>query len=153
MVEGENIMLNLEFIWIGILGYVLSLILWCIFRFKDGCLSYLIASFGVCGSVATIIIVPISLGEYSNILAIISGIIMIGLFLITCNDNFEKILSIETLKIFGKVILIFLFMGLFILSITLRDSDGFWIEVLSTILWPISIIGLLVSFASFNGEE
>ena len=139
-------------IWIWILVYIISLSFLVIFRFKEGFLSYLLSFLGMSDCVMNMIIVPGALGEYSIIWAIISGLIMMGLFFTICNDKVEEFLSINTIKIFIKVIFLFVFLGLLIFSLYLYNCDNFWLEILTMFLLFVSILGLFATIASLNGE-
>ena len=134
--------------------YIIGLILWIIFRLKDGCITWLLGFLGISCSLITMIFVPGIIFEENVLLGIIVGLIMFGIFFGINTEAFDKFFSITTIKIVLLVIGLFILLGLFILAFYFRDKGGLLNQLISIICLITSLIGAIIILSKLEeGRE
>ena len=151
--KGGIDMFTIEALWFLIPMYIIGLILWIVFRLKDGCLTWCLSFLGISSCLFSMIFVPGNIAEENVFLGIIAGLIMFGIFFATCTETFEKFFSIATFKIVLLVIGLFVLLGLFILAFYFKDKGGFLNLLISIICIITSVIGVMMILSELTERK
>ena len=114
-------MLEPEFLWLWIPMYLIFLVIWILsidkVKYESGSiLQFLLISICIIGclfsTIFTAIILEKELGEFGIIIICL----MASLFFTPCMGKYQDFFTIETFKIFIKVVLLFVCLNVFLLS-------------------------------------